>query len=84
MAKRITREDREAMQSATMGCWWPQRIGRQPVFEDTCWSGIRNELELLAKQAEERAQFNGWANDEAEELARLAALAGAQIVYVYA
>ena len=75
MTQRITKEDRAAMRYATMACWWPSRAHPgQPV-----WSGIRNELELLAKQAEIRADWRGEPHAEAYELSRLAGLVSMKI-----
>ena len=72
MTRRITASDRAAMRAATMGCWWPSRAyPGKPT-----WSGIANELGLLAKQAENRADWHGEPQTEAIELSRLAELAG--------
>ena len=62
------------MRLATLGCWWS---GRAFPKEQPCWSGIRNELEGLALDAER----NRGLDVEATEYARLAALANAQIAY---
>lgn len=66
MAK-LKSTDRAAMKSWTMGCWWAR---------PTCWSGIRDELALLAKNTEERITFTGEPEETMpEELARLSELA---------
>ena len=65
---KISAQDRKAMQSHTMGCWWTSRA--YPKDSPT-WSGIANELFSLAKDAEDhRGDIL-----EARELSRLAHLA---------
>ena len=60
---KLNTPDREAMRLATMGCWWTSRAypKSQPV-----WSGIANELYVLALSAEDRGDM-----DEAREMSRL-------------
>ena len=72
--------DRDAMKSATMGCWWPSRA----YPGGPCWSGIRDELALLARNSEERVAFTSVEETPcAGELARLADVASAQLAAQY-
>lgn len=67
MATTIKPADRKAMQTATMACWWHSRAFPKDGPE---WTGIRNELEVLALHAERRDDMA-----EAHEYARLARIA---------
>ena len=71
----INKLDRQDMRGWTSACWWTRPI---------TWSGVRNELEKLAKQHEAAADYtheteDGYWRRRSQHEARLARLANEQV-----